>query len=93
MTYLCLTIDLKRYPCLSQLIPYMESAEFNEIVEDVVRFGYELNDIQAYRSKAFSVSRLISEEAFQHGIQRMEGDLRKGRISCVSSYLQLWGTK
>ena len=68
---------------------YMEGAGFNQIVENVVQFPCQLGDIEAYRSKAFSVLHLISEGAFQHEIKRMEKDLRKGRISYVSSYLLL----
>jgi hypothetical protein len=53
----------------------------------------DLSDIQAYRDKAFSALLLISEAAFQRGIERMEQDLSTGPIPCVSRYLLLWGTK
>ncbi|NIN64810.1 MAG: methyltransferase domain-containing protein [Anaerolineae bacterium] len=86
-------VDLSRYPRISQLRALMEEAAFKEITEDLVAFPYELTDIQAYRDKAFSSLHLISEEAFQEGIERLERNLESGPIPCVSRYVLLWGTK
>lgn len=54
---------------------------------------HQLIYIQAYRDKAFSSLHLISEAAFQRGIQRMERDLCSEPISGVSRYLLLWARK
>jgi hypothetical protein len=71
----------------------MEQVGFGDITEDTQEFCYQQTDIKPYRDKAFSCLRLISEEAFQSGIERMERDLRIGPIQCVPRYLLLWGVK
>jgi len=85
--------ELDRYPRIAQLREFMERAGFGEIVETTVELPYQLTYIQAYRDKAFSSLHLIPDAAFQRGIQRMEGDLCRGPIPCVSRYLLLWARK
>ncbi len=85
--------DLERYPTMAELREAMKQVGLAKIAEEQVEFAYQLTDIQAYREKAFSSLYLIPEEAFQKGIERMEQDLKRGPIRCVSRYLLLWGTK
>jgi len=85
--------ELARYPRIADLRAYMERAGFDPIAEHTVERPYQLADVQAYRDKAYSALHLISEEAFQRGIARMERDLRAGPILCVSRYTMLWGKK
>jgi SAM-dependent methyltransferase len=86
-------IELRRYPCVSELQDMMLQAGFRDLEDTVVEFPYSLTDIQIYRDKAFSCLHLISGDAFERGIARMEQDLRDGSIPCISRYLLLWGTK
>jgi ubiquinone/menaquinone biosynthesis C-methylase UbiE len=86
-------VDLGRYTPIAELRRIMEQVGFGDITEDTVEFCYQQTDIKPYRDKAFSCLRLISEEAFQSGIERMERDLRIGPIQCVPRYLLLWGVK
>ena len=86
-------VELARYPRIAVLREMMAQAGFGEITEDTVEHPYPLTDIQAYRDKAYSALHLISEEAFQKGIARMERDLCVGPIPCVSRYILLWGKK
>lgn len=85
--------DLERYPPIAELRQVMGQAGFGGIAEDTVETRYELVDAQPYRDRAFSCLRLISDEAFHRGIERMERDLRAGPVQCVPRYLLLWGTK
>ncbi len=85
--------DLLRYPRVTELYRLMEQAGFDHITEEHVSFPYERTDIEAFRDKAYSVLHLISEDAFQRGIERMEQDLQEGPIPCVASYVLVWGTK
>jgi ubiquinone/menaquinone biosynthesis C-methylase UbiE len=85
--------ELKRYPRIEELKGTMTQVGFGEVKETMVEFPYELHDAQAYRDKAFSSLHLISKEAFELGIERMERDLRSGPIKCVSRYSILCGTK
>ena len=85
--------ELQRYPRLAQLRELMGRAGFDQVVETAVEFPYQLTDSQAYRDKAFSALHLISESAFQRGMERLEEDLRAGPIPCVSRYTLLWGEK
>jgi ubiquinone/menaquinone biosynthesis C-methylase UbiE len=86
-------VELQRYPHIADLIRLMEQAGFQEISQETVEFSFSLNDIQMYRDRAFSSLHLISEEAFQAGIRRMEADLLQGPIHCVPRYLLLWGKR
>ena len=86
-------VDLGRYTPIAELRQIMGQVGFGEITENTVEYCYQQTDIQPYRDKAFSCLRLISEEAFQSGIERMERDLRTGPIQCVPRYLLLWGMK
>lgn len=86
-------VELQRYPKMSDLKAMMVDAGFTDLQEPVAEFPYNLTDIQIYRDKAFSSLHLISPDAFERGIRRMEEDLRKGPIPCVSRYVLLWGTR
>ena len=85
--------ELQRYPGASEVRQMMRQAGFHNLEETVVEFAYPLTDILIYRDKAFSCLHLISPEAFERGIRRMEEDLQIAPIQCVSRYLLLWGAK
>jgi len=84
--------ELTRYPRIAELCELMAFG-FDQIVDCTVEWTYNLNDAAAYREKAFSALQLIPEHAFQRGLARMEDDLEKGPIPCVSRYTMLWGSK
>ena len=84
-------IELQRYPPVPRLLEEMTRAGFVEPrLVDVSR-NYDLDDIQAYRDRAFSSLLLIDDEAFRRGINRLEADLARGPIPCVSLYTVIWG--
>jgi len=85
--------ELKRYPRIDELKKTMTEVGFSEVTESMVEFRYELRDAQAYHDKAFSSLHMVSKDAFELGIERMERDLRNGPIKCTSRYALLWGTK
>ncbi|MFW9831223.1 MAG: class I SAM-dependent methyltransferase [Candidatus Thorarchaeota archaeon] len=86
-------VDLHRYPSIFVLRKRMEQTRFRDIQHSIVEFAYPITNNQAYRDKAFSCLQLISQEAFQKGIKRMDNDLQKGPIQCISRYSLIWGTK
>lgn len=86
-------VELNRYPRLATLRHFMTAARFGQIEESVVEFAYSLTDIQAYRERAFSSLHLISDEAFERGITRMEAALQTGPIKGLSLYTMLWGIR
>lgn len=86
-------IELQRYPPIADLRAMMLAAGFGSLQEILGEHAYELTDIEKFRSKAFSCLHLISEEAFERGIQRMQNDLRDRPIPAVSRYVLLWGVK
>jgi ubiquinone/menaquinone biosynthesis C-methylase UbiE len=92
-----IAVELARYPRIAALRALYERAGFDDIAEHTVEFRYPLTDIRAYRDKAYSALHLISQEAFQRGITRMErhlqGDCCRAPIPCVSRYTLLFGTK
>ena len=85
--------EIKRYPNISDLYQMMAKAGFDGIADGCTEHQTTIQNIQAYRDKAFSSLYLISQEAFEQGIQRMEADLLAGPIQVVSIYLLLWGVK
>ena len=86
-------VDLGRYTSVADLRGSMEEAGFVDVAEQMVEFPYHLTDARPYRERAFSCLRLIPEEAFRTGLERLERDLLAGPIPCVSRYVLLWGTK
>ncbi len=83
-------VELRRYPPVPRLLEEMGRAGFvNPRLVGVSR-DYELYDIQAYRDRAFSSLILIEEEAFRRGINRLEAELARGPIPCVSLYTMIW---
>ena len=86
-------VDLRRYPSVAAIQHSMADAGFVDLGEQTVEFPHELRTAAPYRDKVFSGLRLISDEAFQRGLRRMEDDLAKGPITCVSRYTLIWGTK
>jgi ubiquinone/menaquinone biosynthesis C-methylase UbiE len=86
------SVELQRYPPVPQLLEEMTRAGFVEPRVVEVSRNYELTDIQAYRDRAFSSLLLIDDEAFHRGIDRLEADLARGPIACVSLYSVIWGS-
>ena len=85
-------VDVRRYPSIADITRSMAGAGFVDVREQMVEFPYELRTAAAYREKVFSSLHLISDEAFQRGLRRLEDDLAKGPIPCVSRYTLVWGT-
>jgi ubiquinone/menaquinone biosynthesis C-methylase UbiE len=85
--------DLKRYPKLSFLRSSMAYVGFGQIASEAITFSFQKFDIQDFRDQAYSCLHLISPEAFQQGIRRMEADLEQAPIGWDSRYLFLWGSK
>ena len=83
-------VELRRYPPVPRFLEEMARAGFIEPRVVEVSHDYDLDDIQAYRDRAFSSLVLIEEEAFRRGIDRLAADLGKGPIPCVSLYTIIW---
>jgi ubiquinone/menaquinone biosynthesis C-methylase UbiE len=85
--------ELKRYPAVEELRQYSGEVGFQVEGEEVVETPYVLDNIESYRRKTFSCLKLISEEAFRTGIERMSKDLEAGPIQCVPRHFVLWNRK
>jgi ubiquinone/menaquinone biosynthesis C-methylase UbiE len=79
-------VELARYPSIADQLTALRNAGFQDMAEVPVRHAYRLTDISAYRARAFSSLRLISDEAFAAGISRLERDLAVGPVPAVSLY-------
>ena len=87
-------VELARYPRIPYLTRLMRKAGFTDIQDCLVEYSFNMEDIQAFRDRAYSSLHLISEEAFQRGITRLEEELdEKGHIQNISRYTLLWGSK
>lgn len=87
-------VELKRYPTIADLRRMMVEAGFTGIEEETVSIEFPLADIQKYRAKAYSSLHLISREAFERGMVRLERDLHeRGSVAANARYTLLWGTR
>ena len=87
-------VELARYPRIQYLTSLMREAGFTDIQDNLVEHTFQMKDIQAFRDRAYSSVHLISEEAFQRGITRLEDELaEKGHIQNISRYTLLGGRK
>ncbi len=86
-------VDLARYPGTAFLTSVMAGSGLESAREEMVEHRYQLEQSQAYRDRAFSSLHLISEEAFQRGLQRLTKQLASGPVSCVSRYSLIWGQR
>jgi ubiquinone/menaquinone biosynthesis C-methylase UbiE len=86
-------IELARYPSVVALKSELHAAGFVELQQLEVECHAELTDIEPYRTKVHSSLQLMSNSAFNAGIERLEQDLRSGPIPYTWRYLLLSGTK
>lgn len=86
-------VELARYPAIETLRQEMAEAGFERIEEEQVERTYPLTDFTPYRERAFSSLHLISDDALERGLARMETDLRQGPLAAVSLYTLLWGRR
>ena len=86
-----IAVELQRYPPVPGLLEEMARAGFVKPRLVDVSHNYDLDDIQAYRDRAFSSLLLIDDDAFRRGIGRLEADLARGPIPCISLYSVIWG--
>jgi ubiquinone/menaquinone biosynthesis C-methylase UbiE len=84
-------VERRRYPPVPRLLEEMARAKFSQLRVAEVAHQYELTDIQAYRERAFSSLTMIAGEAYQRGIARLEEELLRGPIPCLSLYTLIWG--
>ena len=88
-----IALELQRYPRIADLRTMLVNAGFTNLQETAGEAAYALTDIQIYRDKSFSCLHLISAEAFERGIRRMEGDLKDHPILATPRYLLLSGVR
>jgi ubiquinone/menaquinone biosynthesis C-methylase UbiE len=86
-------IELARYPSIAQLAAWMAAAGLGGCETVTVEEPYQIADAQAYRSKTYSSLHLISDEAWQAGLERLERDLTRGPVTGVARYVCVWGRR
>ena len=87
------SVELQRYPPVPHLLT--EMARAGSLSRDS-RSGFarlRSRRPPAYRDRAFSSLLLIDDEAFHRGIARLEADLERGPIPCVSLYTMIWANR
>ena len=86
-------IELARYPSVAVLKSELIATGFVDFQELKVELHVELADIEPYRTKAHSSLQMISQDAFDVGIKRLEEALSPGPIPSTWRYILLHGTK
>jgi ubiquinone/menaquinone biosynthesis C-methylase UbiE len=86
-------VELARYPRIRQLEAWMVAAGLADVQVVTVEEPYEVTNSQPFRDRVYSSLHLISGEAFQAGLERLERDLARGPLRGVSRYACVWGRK
>lgn len=86
--------ELQRYSSRASLRSMMLAAGFTALEEICREEAHAITDIAIYRARAFSCLHLISDEAFNRGLARLEADLSHlGQVPGLVQYLLAWGSK
>jgi SAM-dependent methyltransferase len=85
--------ELQRYPRPEEIPQLYSSVGFREIGAEKVESAYDLSDSAPFERKTFSCLHLISEKAFQSGLENLKRDLLAGPIRCVSRCVIYIGCK
>lgn len=83
-------VELRRYPAIKTLKEELRAAGFTRIWETATEMPYQVSDLTPFRDKAYSSLHLITPEAHQRGLARMEKDLGRGPIRGLARYCHLW---
>ncbi|RPI58058.1 MAG: class I SAM-dependent methyltransferase [Chloroflexi bacterium] len=86
-------VELERYPKLAELRAWSGTAGLVDFRVVTVEQPYALGSARPFRDRAYSSLHLISEEAWQAGLARLEDDLARGPVHGVSRYACVWGEK
>lgn len=86
-------LELARYPAIETLGAEMVAAGFTNLTTSHVELEYPLSDLAPYRDRAYSSLHLITEEAFQRGLDLLEAELADGPVSALSLYTLVWGAR
>jgi ubiquinone/menaquinone biosynthesis C-methylase UbiE len=83
-------IELARYSRLAEIEAWMAAAGLRDLRVEVVEEPYLVTDAGPYRDRAYSSLHLVSDEAWQAGVSRLERDLAHGPVPAVSRYACVW---
>jgi len=90
-----LEIEKKRYPGVYKIVKKMKNNGFKGIEITHSEKEYKMSDeiFQKFKNKAFSAIKLISDESFEEGIQKIEEDMKKNKCLVKELYTYIWGVK
>jgi len=90
-----LEIEKKRYPGVYKIVKNMKNNGFKGIEITHSEKEYKMSDeiFQKFKNKAFSAIKLISDESFEEGIQKIEEDMKKNKCLVKELYTYIWGVK
>jgi ubiquinone/menaquinone biosynthesis C-methylase UbiE len=80
-------VELARYPTPPQIRAGLEAAGFGQLTEEKTQSRLLVTDSGPHRDRAFSSLRLIPEESFRRGLERLERDLEGGPLEEISRKL------
>jgi len=90
-----LEIERKRYPGVYKIVKSMQNNGFKGINITHSEKEYKMSGeiFQKFKNKAFSAIKLISDESFEEGIQKIEEDMKKNKCLVKELYSCIWGVK
>ncbi len=90
-----LEIEKKRYPGTYKIVKNMKDNRFKgiEITHSEKEYKMDEKTFQKFKNKAFSSLRLIGDESFENGIEKIEEDMKKNKCLIKELYTYIWGVK
>ena len=90
-----LEIEKKRYSSVYKIVKNMKDNSLKKIEITHTEREYKMDEktFKKFKNKAFSAIRLVSEENFKKGIQRIEEDIKNNKCLVKELYTYIWGIK
>ncbi len=76
--------EVARYPKSGEIPQLLSSSGFGEVYDETMELTYVVSDSAPFERKVFSFLFLISDEAFNKGLNYLRRDLQAGPILCNS---------
>ena len=84
-------VNVRRFYSPEALKAAMSRAGFRVLMEQTLEFREQISDLNLYRDRALSTLRLISDEAFASGLERLERDFEATPLYRFYGHTLIWG--
>jgi SAM-dependent methyltransferase len=86
-------VELARYPAVERLKSALAATGFVAVADQHLEWALAVESADDCRAKVYSSLRMLSDEAFDRGLERLERDLLAGPLTVRGRALVLWATR